>query len=102
MSPGMWIEIRTILVIAVLLIIPGWAILAVSGLWKRWQDLQRWFMAIGVSIAFYPVLFYLMRTLLPSVQMGRKEGRIGDNCGMVIARLVSIMQAFSFQPELDE
>ena len=63
MTSGFWIEIRTILVIAVMLLIPGWAILSVSGLWKRWQGVQRWFMAIGVSIAFYPVLYYLMRTL---------------------------------------
>jgi len=70
MTSGLWIEIRTILVIGVMLLIPGWAILSVSGLWRRWQGVQRWFMAIGVSIAFYPVLYYLMRTLLPSVLIG--------------------------------
>lgn len=73
MASGLWIEIRTILVIGVMLLIPGWSILAVSGLWKRWQGIQRWFMAIGVSIAFYPVLYYMMRTLLPSVQLGRNK-----------------------------
>jgi hypothetical protein len=73
MTSGLWIEIRTILVIAIMLLIPGWSILSVSGLWKRWQGVQRWFMAIGVSIAFYPVLFYMMRTLLPSVHLGRNK-----------------------------
>jgi hypothetical protein len=73
MTSGFWIEFRTILVIAVMLLTPGWAILSVSGLWKRWQGVQRWFMAMGVSIAFYPVLYYMMRTLLPSVQLGRNK-----------------------------
>jgi len=73
MASGLWIEIRTVLVIGVLLLIPGWAIITTSGLWKRWQGVQRWFMAIGVSIAFYPVLFYMMRTLLPSVHLGRNK-----------------------------
>jgi len=73
MTSGLWIELKTILVIAIMLLTPGWAILSVSGLWKRWQGMQRWFMALGVSIAFYPVLYYLLRTLLGSVQMGRNK-----------------------------
>ncbi len=68
-----WIELKIVFVLALLLLIPGWAFLAVSGLWRRWKMLQRWFLAIGISIAFYPVLYYLMRTLLPMVRIGRSK-----------------------------
>jgi len=68
-----WIELKIVFVLILLLLIPGWAFLAVSGLWRRWKTLQRWFLAIGISIAFYPVLYYLMRTLLPMVRIGRSK-----------------------------
>jgi len=67
----MWFEIKTILSIMIILLIPGWAILAVSGYWKRWEPLQRWFLAISLSVAFYPVLFYSARFVLPQLQIGR-------------------------------
>lgn len=68
-----WVELKIVFILALLLLIPGWAFLAVSGLWRRWKALQRWFLAIGISIAFYPVLYYLMRTLLPMVRIGRNK-----------------------------
>lgn len=67
----MWFEIKTILSILIILLIPGWTILAVSGYWKRWEPLQRWFLAISLSVAFYPVLFYSARFVLPQLQIGR-------------------------------
>lgn len=67
----MWFEIRTLIAIFIILLIPGWTILAVSGYWKRWEPLQRWFLAISLSIAFYPVLFYSARFVLPQLQIGR-------------------------------
>jgi len=70
---SIWVELKTVLIISVLLLTPGWAFLLVSGLWQRWYGLQRWFMAIGISIAFYPVLYYLMRTLLPTIRLGRNK-----------------------------
>lgn len=53
-----------------MLLIPGWAFLAVSGLWRRFKVIQRWFLAISISIAFYPILFYTARTLLPNFRIG--------------------------------
>lgn len=52
-------------VLALLLLIPGWFALAISGLWRVWTGLQRWIVAIGLSIAFYPILFYALRSFLP-------------------------------------
>jgi hypothetical protein len=50
--------------------IPGWFILSVSEYWKKWAPLQRWILAISISIAFYPVLFYFSRLLLPNLHIG--------------------------------
>ncbi len=73
MKLELWIEIRILLVSSCLLLVPGWFILVVSGLWRRWRGIQGWFLAFGVSIAFYPVLYYALRTLLPMVQLGRNK-----------------------------
>ena len=35
-------EIRLLIVLTGLLTLPGWAALALSGLWRRWDGLQRW------------------------------------------------------------
>ncbi|MDT8382724.1 MAG: hypothetical protein RQ728_10790, partial [Brevefilum sp.] len=68
-----WPEIKIILIIAIMLLIPGWAFLAVSGLWQRYKGLQSWFLAIGISIAFYPILFYSARTILPNLRIGETK-----------------------------
>ncbi|MDF1520269.1 MAG: hypothetical protein P1P73_07285 [Brevefilum sp.] len=68
-----WPEIKIILIIAIMLLIPGWAFLAVSGLWQRYKGLQSWFLAIGISIAFYPLLFYSARTILPNLRIGETK-----------------------------
>ncbi len=60
---------RAGLVFAVLLLVPGWALLALTGLWRRWEGLQRWLMALGLSLALYPVGFYLLR-LIPGLTLG--------------------------------
>lgn len=65
-----WTEIKILLVITIMLLIPGWSFLAVSGLWRRFEVLQRWFLAVGISIAFYPILFYTARTILPNLRIG--------------------------------
>jgi hypothetical protein len=56
-----------------MLLIPGWAFLAVSGLWRRFEVIQRWFLAIGISIAFYPILFYTACTILPNLRIGETK-----------------------------
>lgn len=63
-------EVRTLIVLALLLLLPGWAVLSITQLWKRFTTLQRWIMAAGISIAFYPVLFYGVRAVLPQFQIG--------------------------------
>ncbi|HNS37710.1 MAG TPA: hypothetical protein PKM01_07995, partial [Anaerolineaceae bacterium] len=63
-------EVRTLIVLTLLLLLPGWAVLSITQLWKRFTTLQRWIMAAGISIAFYPVLFYGVRAVLPQFQIG--------------------------------
>ncbi len=70
---SIWIEIKIVLIIALMLLIPGWAFLAVSGLWRRFKVIQRWFLAVGISIAFYPILFYSARTILPNLRIGETK-----------------------------
>lgn len=65
-----WQEARLVLAIACLLLLPGWAFLAVSGLWRRFATLVRWIVAVSFSAAFFPVLYYLARALLPDLRMG--------------------------------
>lgn len=64
------LELRLALALAAMLIVPGWAILSLAPNWKRDAALARWCLAISISIAFYPVLFYATRALLPAFQWG--------------------------------
>jgi hypothetical protein len=66
-------EFRTVLILVFLFTIPGWAILSVTGIWKLWPTLQRWCIAVGISIAFFPVIFYAARLLLPSFRIGANK-----------------------------
>ena len=63
-------EIRLAIVLIGELLLPGWAWLAISGLWRRWDGLQSWIVAIGASIACYPVLFYGLRFIAPWFTLG--------------------------------
>lgn len=65
-----WTEARLLLAVGSLLLLPGWAFLAVSGLWRRFPTLIRWIVAVSLSTAFFPVLFYLSRSLLPDFRIG--------------------------------
>lgn len=65
-----WVEIKTVIIIFLLFLLPGWALLAVTGYWRRWNPLQRWFLAVCLGIAFWPVLCYTARAILPSVRIG--------------------------------
>ena len=68
-----WVELRTLITIFFMLVIPGWAILAATNLWRRFGAIERWILAVGLSIAFYPVLYYLTRALLPSLRLGQNK-----------------------------
>jgi hypothetical protein len=49
--------------------LPGWFLLSFWDAWKDWPGLQRWVVATGISVAFYPVLFYWAR-LIPGLTLG--------------------------------
>jgi len=68
-----WVELRTLLTIFIMLIVPGWAILSVTNLWRRFDAIERWILAVGMSIAFYPLLYYFTRAIVPSVRMGQNK-----------------------------
>jgi len=68
-----WVELRTLITIFMMLLIPGWAILSVTNLWRRFGTIERWILAGGLSIAFYPFLYYLARAFLPSLRMGQNK-----------------------------
>lgn len=63
-------EFRLAIVLVGMLTLPGWAMLAISGAWREWRGLQRWIVAVGLSIAFYPVFFYALRSALPFLTVG--------------------------------
>lgn len=56
-----------------MLTLPGWAMLSILNFWKKWDVLQRWVIAGSLSISFYPVLFYLIRYLLPEFRIGQNK-----------------------------
>jgi len=63
-------EIRLLFVLASLYLLPGWALLALSGIWRYWAGLQRWIVAVSLSIAFYPIFFYGLRFAFPWLTIG--------------------------------
>lgn len=62
-------ELRLLIILSAVMFLPGSAILVISGHWRRWQGLQRVFLAVGLSIAFYPILFYSTRRFLPQFKL---------------------------------
>ena len=56
-----------------LLLTPGFAFLCITRIWRDWPALQRWIMATGISMAFYPVLFYLAREIFPDLHLGLRK-----------------------------
>lgn len=53
-----------------MLTLPGLALLAAAPRSVEMPALQRWCLALGLSIAFYPVLFYGLRAVFPTVGLG--------------------------------
>lgn len=68
-----WVELRIMLTIFIMLVVPGWAILTVTNLWRRFEAIERWILAVGLSIAFYPCLYYLTRATIPSLRIGQNK-----------------------------
>ncbi len=63
-------ELRSLIVLSLMLTLPGWALLSLVPVWRGWNRLQRWCIAIGLSVAVYPVLFYGQRLVLPGFTLG--------------------------------
>ena len=63
-------ELRLLVVLVGMLTLPGWAVLSFADNWRQWRGLQRWIVAVGISIAFYPVLFYGLRSVFPFLTLG--------------------------------
>lgn len=66
-------ELRIFIILFLMLTIPGWAFLTITGLWRKWEPFQRWSLAIAISIASYPILFYFLRLLFPSLRFGANK-----------------------------
>jgi hypothetical protein len=80
------VEIRTAIVLGAMFTLPGWALLAINHSWRQWNGLQRWCVAVGLSIAFYPVLFYWLRLVLPAFTLGPyKMAAVLVGLGILIA-----------------
>jgi hypothetical protein len=65
-----WFVFKTLLIISAIVFIPGWAIISISNYWRKWDPIQRWFLAMCFSIAFWPVLYYSTRFIFPSLRIG--------------------------------
>ena len=66
-------EISVLVAIAAIFTLPGMAFLTFTGLDRRYQALQNGCLAIALSTAFFPVLFYGLREFLPDFQMGQRK-----------------------------
>jgi len=56
-------ELQLAIVLCLLFVLPGGALVSVSSAWSQWPPLQRWCLAIGLSLAVYPIGFYVLRSL---------------------------------------
>ena len=78
-------ELRLVIVLIAMLTLPGWALLTLNDNWRQWRGLQRWIVAVGISIACYPVFFYGIRSTLPFLTVGPyKMGGLLLVCAVVV------------------
>lgn len=61
MSP----ELLLIPVVIALFTLPGSALLVLSNAWQTWRLLDKFCLAVGISISLYPLLYYFARTFAP-------------------------------------
>ena len=70
MHPDPLTSIFLFLGLTAIFLLPGSMLLALSRTWRYWPGLQRYIVAIGLSLAFYTVLFYTARFWLPGLTLG--------------------------------
>jgi len=63
-------EIKVVLIILLMGLLPGWALLAMTGYWRKWLPIQRWLLALTLGIAFWPILYYVSREIFPLMRIG--------------------------------
>lgn len=90
-----WFVIKTLLVILAIVLIPGWVIISFSNYWRKWETLQRWFLALCFGIAFWPILYYITRSIFPSL-------RIGSNKLVVILVFLLVLAVFNLRKNWKE
>src|SRR5690606_10716869 len=54
-----------------MLFVPGWALLCVRRAWRSYAPLEAWAVAASLGVAFWPILFFLLRVIAPGVALGR-------------------------------
>jgi hypothetical protein len=78
-------QLRSLLVLVIILTVPGWALLSLIPIWRDWNRLQRWCLAIGLSVAIFPVAFYGLRLVLPGFTLGPwKMSAFLVGCGAIM------------------
>jgi hypothetical protein len=80
----MWAILYQAGLLAILLTSPGWAMLTVSGLRGNHGHLHRWCLAVALSVAFYPILFYTSR------QIGIPVGTTGLRLILLLSTALTI------------
>lgn len=70
-------SLRLAVALGLMLTVPGWALLGLTPVWKEWPVLRRWAVAIALSIAVFPVLYYAARVAAPGLRLGPWTLRIG-------------------------
>lgn len=66
----MGVELRLFLALSAMFFLPGAALLSLGGAWRPWPGLQRYILAVGLSIAFFPLLYYSARFWIPPARLG--------------------------------
>ena len=70
-------SLRLAVALGLMLTVPGWALLGLTPVWKEWPVLRRWAVAIALSIAVFPVLYYAARVAALGLRLGPWTLRIG-------------------------
>jgi hypothetical protein len=68
----MGVELRLFLALSAMFFLPGAALLSLGGAWRQWPGLQRYILAAGLSMAFFPLLYYSVRFWIPPARLGAR------------------------------
>ena len=88
-------EIKAVPIIFLMVLLPGWALFAITGYWKKWLPVQRWLLATTLGITIWPILYYISREIFPAV-------RIGDNKVIFFLVLCLLVIVWKFKDDWKE